>query len=46
MADVELLYLGNLGDRTEVSRSEAVARVYCKLELGSEPRGLAQCGER
>ncbi len=46
MPDVEFLYLGNLGDRAEVSRREAVAGVYGKLELGGERGGFAQSPER
>lgn len=46
MPDVEFLYLGNLGDRAEVSRREAVACVHCELELGGERGGFAQCRER
>lgn len=41
MANVELLDLGNSGDRAEISRRQSVTRMDSQLELRGEPRGFA-----
>lgn len=41
MANVELLDLGNSGDRTEISRRQSVTRMDSQLELRGEPRCFA-----
>lgn len=42
MPDVQLLDLGNLGDRTKIQRGESVARVNSQLELRGQRCGAAQ----